>query len=226
LWHQRLQVQVLLSTLLEGILFFKKNKVKKKIFKKNTSLIKGIKINKTRVLRLFYLMYLYKKYYTTNTIKNHKELQIKYLIKDTLVVCISQKIFNNKSTIIVKKNLHTFSIGSILKYFKIKQGKYVRRSLKGLKIFLNFLVSFLKKNFFLKKRNLNNFIFHINGFDYNFFYLKKNLKKFFINKHNFFFILNLKISFTKTKDKKIKAIKKRLKKKILLNFIKTNKIKK
>lgn len=171
-------------------------------------------------------MYLYTKYYTNNEVKNNKNLQTKYLIKDTLIVCISQKTYNNKSTIILKKNLNTFTIGSILKYFKVKQGKYVRRSLKGLKIFLNFLQNFLQKNFFIKNNKFKNYILHVNGFDYNLFYLKKNLKKFFLNKGNFFFLSNLKISFNKTKDKKIKAIKKRLKKKILLNFIKTNKIKK
>jgi len=35
-------------------------------------------------------------------------------------------------------------------------------------------------------------------------------------------LYNIKISFTKIKNKKIKAIKKRLKKKIALNFLKKN----
>jgi len=151
----------------------------------------------------------------------------KTLVKNTIIVNLSQKTYNNKSTIIQNKNLFTFSIGSILKYFKVKQGKYVRRSLKGVKIFLNFLKSFLKKKIFLKNNNINNFILRINGFDYNLFFLKNNIRSFFLsNKVNYFFLLNLKISFTKTKNKKIKAIKKRLKKKIILNFIKSNKIKK
>jgi hypothetical protein len=211
---------------LDGILFFKKNKIKRKILKKNTFLAKNVKFEKIQNTKLLFLIFLYKKYYLYNSTQNEKNLQNKFLKKNTLIINLSQKMYNNKSTIIKDKVLHTFSIGSIIKYFKVKQGKYTRRSLKGVKIFLNFLKNFLKKKIF-KKNNTNNIILHINGFDYNLFFLKKNLKNFLItNKNCFFFLLNLKISFTKTKDKKIKAIKKRLKKKILLNFIKSNKIKK
>ncbi len=211
---------------LGSVIFFKKNKIKKKIFKKNTILIKEVKFEKINKLKLFLLMYFYKKYYygnlnfTQNNKGEYKQLQL----QNTTLLCISQKIYNNKGNIVIKKNLHTFSVGSIIKYFKVKQGKYVRRSLKGVKIFLNFLKNFLKKKFL---KNNNNFILHLNGFDYNSCFLKKTFKNFFlINNKSSYLLVNLKISFTKTKDKKIKSIKKRLKKKIILNFIKSNKIKK
>lgn len=211
---------------MKSILFLKKNRIKKKFFKKNIFLLNNIKFEKVKNLKLNISSNLYKKYCVIGCQKTGRLSQNRILIKDTLIINISQKLFNNKSTIIHTKNLCTFSIGSILKYFKIKQGKYVRRSLKGVKIFLNFLKNFLSKNF-LSKNNFKNLILHINGFDYNLFFLKKNLKDFFLKKKgNFFFLLNLKITFTKTKDKKVKAIKKRLRKKILLNFIKIHKIKK
>ncbi len=208
------------SPFLESILFFKKNKIKKRIFKKNTFLIKKIKFKKiNNFTKQYGLVELYNKKNQLNTNNTNT--------KKTLIMNISQKIYNNKATIIQQKNLYTFTIGSILKYFKVNQGKYVRRSLKGVKIFLNFLKNLLKKKFFLNQKNSYNYIIHVNGFDYNLFFLKKNLKNFFFrNKDNMFFITNLKINFNKKKDKKIKAIKKRLKKKIILNFIKSNKIKK
>ncbi len=215
---------------LEGIVFFKKNKIKKRNFKKNINVIKKFKLKIINITKLSCLLLMYKKYFfNKNTTKSTEDNQVKNnkKLQETLILNISQKIYNNKCTILKNKNLYTFSIGSILKYFKIKQGKYVRRSLKGVKIILNFLKNFLKKKFFFQKNKLNNFILTISGFDYNSLFLKKNYKNFFLkNQINSFLLVNLKVSFTKTKDKKIKAIKKRLKKKIILNFIKSNKIKK
>ncbi len=58
--------------------------------------------------------------------------------------------------------------------------------------------------------------------DYNTVNLKKNIKTLIKSNclFNLLILTNLKISFTKKKEKKIKAIKKRLKKKIISNFIK------
>lgn len=210
---------------MKDILFFRKNKIKRKIFKKNTILINKVKFKKLDKLKICTIIYIYVKYYFS-IINRSNFIDKNYLLKDTFLLNISQNTSNNKSILTQKRNLHTFSIGSILKYFKVKQGKYVRRSLKGLKIFLNFLKNFLKKNFLKKNGNTKNFVLTVNGFDYNMCFLKKNLKGFFYKKDIFcFFIFNLKISFTKKKDKKIKSIKKRLKKKIILTFTKANKIK-
>ncbi len=91
--------------------------------------------------------------------------------KTPTIISISQKDFNPKCTIYERKNVNTFSVGSIVKYFKIKQSKYIRRSLKGLKIFLNFIKTILEK-FYLKESN-KCFIFNLSGVGYNLISLKK-----------------------------------------------------
>jgi hypothetical protein len=111
-----------------------------------------------------------------------------------------------------------------MKYFKIKQGKYIRRSIKGSKIFLNFLKNIFDKKYSIKSGMTGVFL-NILGVDYTLLSLKKNLKKFLkLNQYGLliYTLYNIKISFTKIKNKKIKAIKKRLKKKIALNFLKKN----
>ena len=97
---------------------------------------------------------------------------------------------------------------------------YIRRSTKGLKIFLNFLKNIFEKKYLNNKADY--VVLNISGVDYNLITLKKNLKKILSQKVylNVYLIYNIKISFTKTKDKKIKSIKKRLKKKILKNYLK------
>ena len=136
-------------------------------------------------------------------------------------VTLTQKKHNPKALIATNdKNNNTFTVGSIIKYFKVKQGKYIRRSPKGLKIFLNFLKGIFYKKYIPKK--IKYMIFNIGGFDYNLINCKKNIK-YFIQKgvlDRVFFLYNLKVSFTKRKEKRIKSIKKRLKKKILKNFLK------
>jgi hypothetical protein len=199
---------------LRGISFFKKFKIKKKIFKKNTFLLKNIKFDKrfNVLLNFFFIL---------KKINNGGNFLKKNEIKNNFIICFSQKTCNTKSTIFEKKNLNTFSIGSIINYFKIKQGKYVRRSLKGGKILINFLKNLLLKKYFLQK-NKKNFFLKLSGLDYNLLYFKKFYKNFIkiANYNTAFFLINLKINFNKKKDKKVKAIKKRLKKKILINFVK------
>lgn len=196
--------------------FLKKFKIKKKFFKKNTFLLKNIKIKNNAC-------------YFNNFFKVLKKIENKlfkeknkntFNINNNLICCLSQKLYNTKGTIFIKKNLNTFSIGSIIRYFKIKQNKYIRRNLKGTKIFLNFFKNLILKKYFLK--NFTNYIIRANGFDYNLYYYKNFYKNFYknINSGDVYFIFNIKIPFTKTKDKKTKAIKKRLKKKIFLNFVK------
>lgn len=198
---------------LSGVSSLKKFKIKKKIFKKNTFLLKNIKLEggiSTKLLPLFFVL----KKINFNNISERD-------FKKNFILCLSQKLYNTKTTIFCGKNLNTFSVGSIIKYFKVKQSKYIRRNLKGTKIFLNFLKNIFFKKYFYSCKN-KNFFFKINGFDYNLHYYKKFYKTFYKNltQNSMYFLINLKINFNKKKDKKIKAIKKRLKKKILLNFLK------
>lgn len=201
-------------------IFFKKNKIRKKKFKKKTQLIriftnlkKNFLFKKNTLKRGFF----YKKYTQQRGIKFLKKTQSK---KNPTLVLISQKKFNPRGSIFIKRVLNTFSVGSIIKYFKVKQTKHLRRSLKGLKIFLNFLKNSFER-FYLNQKKSNYLVISISGVDYNLVNLKKNIKHLIrFNGDNLLFLLNLKISFTKKKDKKVKAIKKRLKKKIILNFIK------
>lgn len=198
------------------ITFFKKNKIKKRQFRKKIYLINRIYalLNMSYTKKNIFWKYFFYKRYIARTSKFKKLTE-----GNLLLVLINQKKFNPKSTIFSTKNVNTFSVGSIIKYFKVKQAKYIRRSLKGLKIFLNFLKNSLEK--FYMKKNGKHVVISISGVDYNLINLKKNLKNLVKFKDNkVLLLLNLKISFTKKKDKKIKAIKKRLKKKIIANFVK------
>ena len=204
------------------VILFKKKKFKKKKFKKKIHLINNLQINNLNLQKLNITKYkIFKKnLFYRNYITYKKTPKVKTLItKNPTLVDISQKFFNPKCTVFIKNTLNTFSVGSIIKYFKVKQTKYIRRSLKGLKIFLNFLKNSTEK-FYLKK-NTKYLLISVSGVDYNLVNLKKNIKNLIkFNCGDLFFLFNLKISFTKKKDKKIKAIKKRLRKKIISNFIK------
>ena len=133
---------------------------------------------------------------------------------------IGQKFNNPKSNIGGLNTINTFSVGCLIKFLKIKQNKAFRRSRGGLKIFLNFL-----KNIFFKKYHLKNskLILTIRGFDFHLFFLKRfffQFLEFGVDKN--YFLLNLSVAFTKKKAKKIKAIKKRLKKRLVLDCFNEN----
>ena len=216
------------------VTFFQKNKIKKRIFKKKHHLIGQIPFwkfsgFKKRVLKNLLYNNLYDRYFNNNTKINKNTNNTTLNKRESIITAITltQKFNNPKGVIFRKKNLNTFSVGSIIKYFKVKHSKSLRRSSRGLNIFINFL-----KNIFDKKYSLNlgkNFntdlsclIVNICGFDYNLLQSRRNLKQLF-KKNTFkqiYCLYNLKISFTKKKSKKIKSIKKRLKKKIILNFLK------
>jgi len=207
--------------------FFFKNKVQKKYFRKKYFLIKYFYL-RNHLNCFYYINTLsYLKLLRDSTIFFNRNFNNLILDKknNLYIVCISQKKHNMKC--VFKKNLttiNTFSVGSVMKYFKIKQGKYIRRSIKGSKIFLNFLKNIFD-NKYSNKSNMAGIFLNILGVDYNLISLKKNLKKFLkLSKYNLliYALYNIKVSFTKIKNKKIKAIKKRLKKKIALNFLKKN----
>lgn len=200
------------------ITFFRKNKIKKRQFKKKTFLIQKVYIHNLKKKLFFKNLLNYTKY---NVVSGNK------LTKNTnmnpLVITFSQKSFNPKNTIFLKNNLNTFSVGSIIKYFKVKQAKYIRRSVKGVRIILNFLKNIIQKIYL--KKDLKYLVLNIVGVDYNLVSLNKHMKTLIKpNNTSLLFLVNLKISFSKRKEKKIKAIKKRLKKKIISNFIKSKKV--
>lgn len=147
----------------------------------------------------------------------------------TTTVSICQNTMNTKVTLTsLELTKNTFSIGTVLKYMKVQQAKYIRRSIKGTKIFMGFVVNFLQKRFVVKKVLTSKVLFVLNGFDFNISSIKRSFKNVFKGvklNNDLLFLINMKISFTKQKGKKIKSIKKRLKKKILLNFLKSTKVK-
>lgn len=207
------------------ITFFKKNKVQKKVFKKKTQLITIV----TVLLKfLKNVKFLYKvknlifyRLYTEN--QQGGMINVNIFKKNTFTVDLCQKRFNLKSTISESNNkiLNTFSIGSVIKYFKVVKGKYVRRSGKGTKVFLNFIKNILHKKYvmYLKRKNTTTVI-RLNGVNNNLIFAQKTLKGIFTNKNlDTYILINSRISFTKTKDKRIKAIKKRLKKKLILRSL-------
>lgn len=157
--------------------------------------------------------------YLTNNIKKTDQSEL-------FNVNITQKTANTKVTTScnINETNNTFSVGSLLKQFKIKQGKYIRRSSRGTKMLFNSLINILEKKH-TSKIQKSVFVLLVSGFDYNLMSLKRSITKtfaqFFYKKSNYgVFMFNLKVSFNKNKTKKIKSIKKRLKKKILLNFLK------
>lgn len=173
--------------------------------------------------------------YTTNIIKR-KILLIKKGVgfdtkyqKNTMMVNICQNTMNTKVTLTsLELTKNTFSIGTILRYVKVKQAKYIRRSIKGTKIFLSFVVNFLQRRFMVSGGLMPKVFFILNGFDFNINSIKRSFKNVFKGvkfNNDLLFLTNMKISFTKQKGKKIKSIKKRLKKKILLDFLKSTKVK-
>jgi hypothetical protein len=154
-------------------------------------------------------------------LKNMNKKILTYTEFNFFYININQKKYNTKQTISTKNVINTFSVGSVIKYFNIKQGKSSRRSIKGTKIFLNFL-----KNVLEKKYNNSNFkkIYMVNSFDYNLLFLKKILFKLIQKgKCSTYLLFRLGIGFTKKKNPKKKSIKKRITKSILTNFINNNK---
>ena len=215
--HQLIELKVIGSTPIKHQIF--KNFIKKKIFKKIFK-----KIIKTHFKIFFTKAFFLKKkpFIVNNAYFNLKLGVLKKINHGVLFFFkINQKNFNTKSTFSNKVTISTFSIGNVLKLFKNLENKFLRRSVRGVKIFLNFLKSFLeKKN--IGKKNL--FVFQIYSIDYNLFFLKNFLPKIIHSITNkVFFLLNIGLGFTKRKLKKKKSIKKRLTKSILLNFLKKTK---
>jgi len=140
--------------------------------------------------------------------------QQKEVLNTISMLIITQKKHNPKAAFFKLKTTFTLSLGVCLKYLKIPTIKAFRRDFKYFKFFLNLLnVTFFKK----KKKTI---VFNLNGFDYNLLCLQKTITTMFLKTGlKLFFLFSIKIPFCKTKGKKVKSIKKRIKKKILLNFL-------
>ena len=211
-----------------GYYFLKKHKIRRRVFKKKKFLFfffnfwRFLFNKKLKVLKRWDI---YRNYNIFKYCNLNPNLKQKNIVENNnnfiLQILYKKKI--TKGTLFLNKTVTTLSIGSVLNYLKIFFKKSVRRSLSSLNVFLNYL-----KKVFLKKlsiSNITNILLNIKGFDNRLFVLRKKifsniLDKKIINNFFIFFFLNLKISFCKKKDKKIKSIKKRLKKKILINFLK------
>jgi len=50
-----------------------------------------------------------------------------------------------------------------MKYFKIAKGKYIRRSTKGFKVFLNFLKTVISKKYFTVKPKISYLVLNVRG---------------------------------------------------------------
>lgn len=169
----------------------------------------------------YFLLHLQCKGFTTASTFSTKHHE------DTKTLTVTQKTSNLKATVSTNsRNISTFTVGTLLKHFKVKQGKFLRRSVKGTKLFLNSLKSILQKKYRASNNTL--LLVKISGFNYNLMSAKRNVYNALTSANNdnnsFIFLFAVKLSFTKQKEKKKKSIKKRLKKKILLNFLKSNKI--
>jgi len=159
-----------------------------------------------------------------NKINYNNDLQETYN-NTSLCISILEKTQNLRCVISHNNvNMATFSVGLVLKFFKLVEfGKFIRRSSKGTKIFLNFIKVFLKK----KNVFCTNTFYRLSGFNYNLI-LSKKLLTTLLSKHTnhkslqkTYFVFTIKTPFTKLKQKRIKSLKKRLRKNTLCFFLKT-----
>lgn len=193
--------------------FKKKKYMYRCIFIQNLIFIKNLTIKKrSNIYERFKKTFLFEKSYENDIIN----------LKKNIFLSLSQKNKNIKSTILFEQIIKTSSIGSVLRYLNV-QKKSVRRSLLGLRIFINFLKKMFLALFFERKSRINNVIFNLSGFNNMLYVVKKKIFSNFFKKVEsksllFYILVSLKIDFCKKKNKKIKSIKKRLRKKILINF--------
>ena len=205
------------------ITFFKRNKVQRKLFKKKTNLVilfKQVYIilkKNTIFLKKSKILNFYENYFFAKKVNELKVVN-KSLVIDTMVINLSQKKHTLKSTIFKNTTINTFSVGSVMKYFKIAKGKYIRRSTKGFKVFLNFLKAVISKRYLNIKPKITYIVLNVRGVNHSIIGSRALLKSLLTLNTNIstYAIINPTISFTKTKDKKVKSIKKRLKKKLIL----------
>lgn len=205
------------------ITFFKRNKIQRKLFKKKTDLIGVFKqvyliLKKNTIFfKKFKNLNFYESYFFR--IKANNVISAKTDIAErTMVINLGQKKHTLKSTVFRSTTLNTFTVGSVMKYFKIAKGKYIRRSTKGFKVFLNFLKTVISKKYFNIKPKISYLVLNVRGVNHSIISSRAIIKGLLSSDSSvrMYSIINPTISFTKTKNKKVKSIKKRLKKKLIL----------
>jgi dipeptide/tripeptide permease len=134
-------------------------------------------------------------------------------------ITVSQRKYNHKATLSTSNTVCTFSTGSTIRCMRIKHDKMNRRSKKGVLIFLNFIKRVFQMKYLQAKSTF--FLFSVVGIDY---HIRMN-KRFIARLLKFevstlvYLLYGTNVSFTRLKNKKVKSIKKRLRKKILKNFL-------
>lgn len=159
----------------------------------------------------WYYLYYINFIFTKNLTINNFDLFEKY---NTIVTNFKSKQFR-LSIISSKNNIFNLSVGRVLASLNINE-KSKKKSDKGERLFVEFLLNFFKKN--NMKFGLNKYaIFKIIGLK------KKNtirdaiLKSLNINFNILFFINDFNMPNSYSKFKKIRSIKRRLKKRIVKN---------
>ena len=199
----------------------------------------GYKNFKSVRVQLFYYFkkhpYFFLKFFTTNFLKKNlknfftfKNNFILFEIKKKIIVSYkadNKKIFlflsfyRNKSVISSHNLSDTLSIGMVLASLNMFNCKFLRRATKGYRILLNFL-NFPKSIFSKRLLDVGTFTVFFKNVNNRFFFLKKKIFKIFFKYNVYFFLINVGIPFSNLFGKKKKSIKKRLKKKIMSDFLK------
>jgi len=125
-------------------------------------------------------LYLYNNSNILQHVKNISQ-NTKNGIKHNININITQKIHNPKAFITNGSHTSSFSVGSAVKFFKrALYNKAIRRSHKGVLIFINTIKAVLKSNCttLIPSKNI---LLNIQGFDYNLIYLKKHIEDLFKN---------------------------------------------
>lgn len=186
--------------------FFKKQKIKNLISIKELKKINTLNLKyffQTSNLKTFLLSKPFLSYYNfffyiknfNNPFKNH----------NFILLFNKKKWHYNFNFISANKTLFFFTLGGIIRYLKLEK-KCLRRSKKGFLIYLNVILSILKR---FPSKGLT---ILLNFFDNKTFFFKKRL-----NKYEFSSTLLIKIPFANYNSsfKKHKSIKRRLTKKFL-----------
>lgn len=150
---------------------------------------------------------------------------------DLLSIVLKQSTPNTRCTLFVANLIKaTLSVGFVTKLFtKFNSSKAIRRSEKGTKVFLSFLKNFFKKNFFLffgKKKKNQVILFNLKGINYNLVLNKKIFLSFVrtnpLGISDTYILFNINKTFTKTKTKRVRSLKKRFRKNFLCFFLKSD----
>ena len=138
---------------------------------------------------------------------------------DNKKIFLFLSFYRNKAIASTQQMSNTLSIGMILVSLNMFKSKFLRRTPKGHRILLNFL-NFPKSIFNKRLKIASALVIFFKNVNNRFFFLKKKILKIFFKYDVSFFLINVGIPFSNFFGKKKKSIKKRLKKKIVSDFLK------